>query len=72
MVRMIQHPQTRAYADRRRSEGKTNREIRRCLKRYLARRLYRRLNTAATKLGSTGYRGFIEINVEDFRRSTLE
>ncbi|KAB1651801.1 IS110 family transposase, partial [Pseudoclavibacter chungangensis] len=28
-------------------EGRTLREIRRCLKRYLAREIYRRLNTAA-------------------------
>ena len=54
MVRMSSTPQTRAYADRRRSEGKTDREIRRCLKRYLARRLYRHLNAAATKLGVDG------------------
>ncbi|MGW2770527.1 IS110 family transposase [Streptomyces sp. NPDC001275] len=51
MVRMVHHPQTRAYADRRRTEGKTDREIRRCLKRYLARRLYRHLNSAATAMG---------------------
>ena len=36
---------TRAYADRRRAEGKTDREIKRCLKRYIARELYRRLET---------------------------
>ncbi|MCX5532712.1 IS110 family transposase [Streptomyces sp. NBC_00006] len=51
MVRMVHHPQTRAYVDRRRAEGKTDREIRRCLKRYLARRLYRHLNATAAKLG---------------------
>jgi transposase len=34
-------PATRAYLTRRRAEGKTNREIRRCLKRYIARQLYR-------------------------------
>ncbi|MFG1740517.1 transposase, partial [Micromonospora chalcea] len=34
---------TRAYADRRRAQGKTDREIKRCLKRYIARDLYRRL-----------------------------
>ena len=57
---MVHHPQIRAYADRRRTEGKTDREIRRCLKRYLARRLYRQLNsTSATKLGLTGHRSFI-------------
>ncbi|WP_286158387.1 transposase [Streptomyces sp. CB03911] len=47
MVRMVHHPPTRAYADRRRAEGKTDREIRRCLKRYLARHLYRHRNNAA-------------------------
>jgi hypothetical protein len=41
MVRMVHRPTTRAYANRRRAEGKPNREIRRCIKRYLARRLYR-------------------------------
>ncbi|GAB2992413.1 IS110 family RNA-guided transposase [Nocardioides montaniterrae] len=34
---------TRAYAARRTTEGKTNREIKRCLKRYIARDLYRLL-----------------------------
>lgn len=34
---------TRAYADRRRAEGKTGREIRRCLGRYVTRQLYRQL-----------------------------
>ncbi|MFI6332985.1 IS110 family transposase [Micromonospora chersina] len=36
---------TRAYADRRRAQGKTDREIKRCLKRYITRELYRRLET---------------------------
>ncbi|MFE9658403.1 transposase [Micromonospora sp. NPDC006431] len=40
----LQHDEpTRAYADRRRAQGKTDREIKRCLKRYIARELYRRL-----------------------------
>jgi transposase len=40
----LQHdPRTRAYAQKRREEGKTPREIRRCLKRYVARRLFRLL-----------------------------
>jgi transposase len=34
---------TRAYVARRTAEGKTPREIRRCLKRYIARELYRQL-----------------------------
>jgi transposase len=41
---MVHDPTTRAYAERRKAEGKTPREIRRCLKRYLARRLYRALS----------------------------
>jgi transposase len=52
MVRMVHDPGTRDYVDRRRAEGKTDREIRRVLKRYLARSIYRHLNTASsTKLG---------------------
>jgi transposase len=37
------HPQTRDYIARRRSEGKSTREAIRCLKRYLARRVWRLL-----------------------------
>lgn len=44
VVRMAHDPATQEYADRRTTEGKTPREIRRCLKRYLARHLYRALN----------------------------
>jgi len=44
VTRMRCHPQTLAYVQRRRAEGKTDREIRRCIKRYLARHLYRTLN----------------------------
>lgn len=42
-TRMIHDPETRAYLQRRRTEGRTDREIRRCLKRYLARRIHRHL-----------------------------
>jgi transposase len=41
-------PATRAYLDRRHSEGKTKREAIRCLKRHLARRIWRLLYTAPT------------------------
>jgi transposase len=41
--RLRYDPETRAYAERRRTEGKTDPEIRRCLKRYIARQLYRQL-----------------------------
>jgi transposase len=40
-ARLRTHPPTIAYAARRRAEGKTAPEIRRCIKRYLARSLYR-------------------------------
>jgi transposase len=43
LTRLRHDPATRAYATRRRAEGKTNREIRRCLVRYVARQLYRLL-----------------------------
>lgn len=46
ITRMTHDPETRAYAERRRAEGRTNREIRRILKRYLARQLFRTLNTS--------------------------
>ena len=45
VTRMRACPRTRAYLTRRTTEGKTPREIRRCLKRYIARELYRTLNT---------------------------
>jgi hypothetical protein len=38
------HPATQAYVQRRRAEGKTDKEIRRCIKRYLARHLDRTLS----------------------------
>ena len=41
---MRYHPPTQAYAARRRAEGKTDKEIRRCIKRYLARHIYRTLS----------------------------
>ena len=47
VTRMRTDPRTRAYVQRRTAEGRTLREIRRCLKRYLAREIYRHLNTAA-------------------------
>lgn len=47
VTRMRMDPRTRAYVERRTAEGRTLREIRRCLKRYLAREIYRRLNSTA-------------------------
>jgi transposase len=47
VTRMRMDPRTRAYVERRSAEGRTLREIRRSLKRYLAREIYRRLNATA-------------------------
>jgi len=47
VTRMRVHPETIAYVARRKAEGLTKPEIRRCLKRYLARHIYRALNAAA-------------------------
>ncbi|MFD2841832.1 IS110 family transposase [Populibacterium corticicola] len=43
--RMKNHSDTKTYIEKRLAQGRTNREIRRCLKRYIARDLYRTLNT---------------------------
>jgi len=40
MVRMRSDPRTRAYVARRTAEGMSNKEIHRCLKRYIVRALY--------------------------------
>ena len=44
--RMVHHAETRAYVARRIAEAKSPREIRRCLKRYLARRLFKLLEAS--------------------------
>jgi transposase len=44
VINRIRHDEaTRAYLERRRAEGKSDREIKRCLKRYVARQLFRQL-----------------------------
>jgi transposase len=43
-------PETRAYLDKKRAEGKSNREALRCLKRHLARRFYRLLRDPSPSL----------------------
>ena len=45
LVRMRHHPPTREYIKRRTVEGKSPREIRRCLKRHIAHEIYQRLCT---------------------------
>lgn len=46
ITRMRHDPDTLADVERRRAEGRTTKEIRRTLKRYLARQIYRTLNAA--------------------------
>jgi transposase len=41
LTRLRQDPATRLYVARRRAQGKSDKEIRRCLKRTLARQLFR-------------------------------
>ncbi len=45
-TRLGSDPATRAYAERRTAEGKSKAEIIRCLKRYVAREVYRHLRAA--------------------------
>lgn len=47
-VRMSCDAKTKDYVDRRTAEGKSRREIRRSLKRYIVRQLFRPLNAAMT------------------------
>lgn len=49
IVRMRFHPATIAYVNRRTAEGKTKREIVRCLKRYLAREIHHYLLQPAAR-----------------------
>jgi transposase len=43
VTRIRAHPKTQTYKQRRLAEGKTDREIRRCIKRYIARKMWRLL-----------------------------
>lgn len=47
ITRMTYESETRDYVEKRRVEGKTDKEIRRCVKRYLARRVFRILAATA-------------------------
>ena len=52
ITRMAHHAETRAYVDKRLADGLTKREIRRLLKRYLSRQIYRALEAAAREITS--------------------
>ena len=47
LSRLQHHQETRAYAERRRAEGQSDTEIKRCLKRFVARGLFRLLESSA-------------------------
>lgn len=47
MSRLHHHPETQAYAARRAAEGRTPKEVKRCLKRFVARRMFRLLEAEA-------------------------
>ena len=47
LSRLQHHSETKAYAARRTAGGKTRREIRRCLKRAIAREIFRLLQAHA-------------------------
>jgi transposase len=49
IVRMRHDPRTQAYVQRRTKEGKSNKEIQRCLKRYVAREIYKTLAPKNTR-----------------------
>ena len=54
MVRMSHDPRTKAYVARRTAEGKTTKEIIRCLKRYVAREVYKALVRPSRIAGQAG------------------
>ncbi|EMQ99982.1 IS110 family transposase [Paeniglutamicibacter gangotriensis] len=53
MVRMTHDEETRKYTDKRTQEGRTTKEIRRCINRYLSRKVYRILNAGTTATSPT-------------------
>ncbi|MBB4633991.1 IS110 family transposase [Sphingosinicella soli] len=50
IVRMRNHPPTLAYVSKRKKDGKSNREIIRCLKRYIVREIFAHLCRSQTPL----------------------
>jgi transposase len=53
VTRMAWDPRTRAYVAKRHADGKTTKEIIRCLKRHIAREIYRLLTTPTAALPRT-------------------
>ena len=48
LVRIRQDSATKDYVQRRLAQGKTIRDIKRCLKRYIARQLFRQLEALSS------------------------
>lgn len=55
--RVMRDPETAEYAERARGRGKSDREVMRCLKRYVAREAYRALMRHARDQGARGRLG---------------
>jgi transposase len=55
MVRLRYDPRTRAYRDRRAAEQKTNKDIMRCLKRYIAREVFDAILTDLARTASPAH-----------------
>jgi transposase len=56
LARMRRDQRTQEYVARRTAEGKSKREIIRCLKRYVAREVYRVLISCGARTSPTGQR----------------
>lgn len=56
LVRMTCDPRTRAYVERRTAEGKSKKEIIRCLKRHIAREIYQLITKPAAVINGTELR----------------
>jgi hypothetical protein len=52
LTRLRQDPATSRYVARRRAQGKSDKEIRRCLKRTLARQLFRLMQRQLTPVSA--------------------
>ena len=62
LARMRRDPRTQEYVARRTAEGKSKREIIRCLKRYLAREVYRVLVTCGARSSPPGPQAKVHVS----------
>jgi transposase len=66
LARMRRDPRTKEYVARLTAEGKSKREIIRCLKRYLAREIYRVLISCGARSSPTGLREEARIDARSY------